>query len=343
MHIDLQQLRHGLALAEHGSFVRAAAALHISQPALTRSIQTLERRFGSELFVRTRLRVVPTDEGLLYLERARELVRMADELGRDALAGSAARTGRAALGGGPFPAESFLPVAVTRYAKEFPRMSLQLRVGNWDELLQALRGRELDFFIAETSTLQRESDLEIARLRSTHPVWFVARAGHPLAGGGPFVPERLLEYPIVAPARVPPRLMTPFLELHRASLRQDPSLPPFPAIQCNAVAPAKLAALASDAITVSLLACVAAELETGQLVLIGTLPWMRLDYGIVSLRRRPWTQPATRLRELVIEAERDAARVEQRLNARFAPRPAKRARRGQAGSRLRAPGLSVGA
>ena len=53
MALELQQLRQVLALAEHRSFVRASAALHISQPALSRSIQNLERRFGSDLFLRS--------------------------------------------------------------------------------------------------------------------------------------------------------------------------------------------------------------------------------------------------------------------------------------------------
>ena len=80
MAMELQQLRQVVALAEHRSFVRASAALHISQPALSRSIQNLERRFGSSLFLRSAAGVVPTDLGRLYIERARDLLRMADEL-----------------------------------------------------------------------------------------------------------------------------------------------------------------------------------------------------------------------------------------------------------------------
>ena len=84
MAFELQQLRQVIALAEHGSFVRAAAALHISQPALSRSIQNLERHFGSELFQRSSVGVVPTDVGRLYIERARDLLRLAEDLERDA-------------------------------------------------------------------------------------------------------------------------------------------------------------------------------------------------------------------------------------------------------------------
>src|SRR5512139_636477 len=108
-----------LALAEHGSFVRAAAALHISQPALSRSIQGLERSFGSELFLRSSGGVVPTDVGRLYLERARDLLRMADELDREAVAHATLGAGRVAVGGGPFPAESFMGQAAVRFVAQF--------------------------------------------------------------------------------------------------------------------------------------------------------------------------------------------------------------------------------
>ena len=63
MAFELQQLRQVIALAEHGSFVRAAAALHLSQPALSRSIAGLERRFGSPLFLRRKSGIEPTDLG----------------------------------------------------------------------------------------------------------------------------------------------------------------------------------------------------------------------------------------------------------------------------------------
>ena len=98
MPLELQQLRQVIALAEHGSFVRAAAALHISQPALSRSVRGLEQRFGNDLFVRTSSGVVPTDVGRLYIGRARDVLRLANELDREAVAGHP-RAGEAGAAG----------------------------------------------------------------------------------------------------------------------------------------------------------------------------------------------------------------------------------------------------
>ncbi len=74
MDFDLRLLRHARALAEEGSFGRAARALHLTQPALSRSIQELERRTGIQLFDRNKGGVEPTDLGRVFLVHARELL-----------------------------------------------------------------------------------------------------------------------------------------------------------------------------------------------------------------------------------------------------------------------------
>ncbi len=313
MPIELKQLRQIVALAEHGSFVRAAAALHISQPALSRSIQNLEAQFGSELFLRSSGGAVPSDLGHLYIERARDLIRLADELDREAVSHGNLRTGRVAVGGGPYPAEAVLAPAAAKFTRQFPGISVQLHSRVWDELARQLRSRELDFFVAETSTLQREPDFEIEPMKSPHPLYFVARAGHPLAvqAGGASV-EDALAWPIVAPSRVPPRVLDPMLATQRraasraAAAAQPAAIHPFPAIECNALAPAKRIVLQSDTITASIPSCVATELESGLLVLLTREPWMHLHYGIVRLKGRPHTQVAEKFLDYVLEAERDS-------------------------------------
>ena len=80
----------------------------------------------------------------------------------------------------------------------------------------------------------------------------------------------------------------------------------------------------SDAVSATILSCIAAELERGQFVLLGTAPWLHLHYGIVSLKGRPWTQAAEKLREFVLQAERQAAVEEAQLLERFAPAAGRR-------------------
>ena len=67
---DLRQLRHFVALAEHQHFARAAAAVHLSQPALSRSIQALEDELGQPLFERRGRGIVLTEFGRYFAGRA---------------------------------------------------------------------------------------------------------------------------------------------------------------------------------------------------------------------------------------------------------------------------------
>ena len=264
MALELQQLRQVVALAEHGSFVRAAAALHISQPALSRSIQNLERRFGSSLFLRSAAGVVPTDLGRLYIERARDLLRMADELEGEAIGHAAMRTGRVAVGGGPYPTDSFLGPAVARFVEQFPQVSVQLHSGDWDDLVHQLRSRTLDFFVAETSLLAREPDLDVVPMPVRHPVYFFARAGHPLAASSATIRAAdVMSWPFATPSRIPPRVLDPMLAAHREGSSRLPSARPFPAIVCNGLAPVKRIVAASDVVSASILPCIAEDLEAG--------------------------------------------------------------------------------
>lgn len=317
MAVELQHLRQVIALAEHGSFVRAATSLHVSQPALSRSIRTLEKRLGSELFLRSSGGVVPTDLGRLFIERARDLLRMADELDRDALGDKRLRTGRVDVGGGPYPSEAVLARAAARFVDEFPGGRVRVLTRDWDDLLRQLRSRELDFFLAETSTLQREPDVDIEAMPASHPTYFLARRGHPLAASERVTAADILEWPFVAPGRIPPRVLDPMLATHREACRRSGISRPLPSVECNSLAIAKRIVVCSDSVTASILSCFSAELESGSMVLLGTEPWLHLHYGIVTLRNRPWTQAAAKFRDLVMDAERAAALDEERLAARF--------------------------
>jgi hypothetical protein len=145
--------------------------------------------------------------------------------------------------------------------------------------------------------------------------------------------EEALAYPFVTPSRIPPRILDPLIAAHRASAPRLRDARPFPAIHCNGLAPVKQMLATSDAVSATILSCIAAELERGQFVLLGTAPWLHLHYGIVSLKGRPWTQAAEALREFVLLAERQAAAEELRLLERFQPQSRRRRARSGAAAK----------
>lgn len=142
---DLRQLRHFVAVAEHLHFGRAAAALHLSQPPLSRSIRALEDRLGATLLARTRRRVEITPEGARFLEEAKrvlaQLERAVLEVGRMA----AGAGGRLRIGFVSLADYGVLPGLLKAYKAARPGVALALREMLTPEQSAALAVGELDF------------------------------------------------------------------------------------------------------------------------------------------------------------------------------------------------------
>ncbi len=142
---ELRQLRHFVAVAEQLHFGRAAAALHMSQPPLSRSIQDLERRLGATLLARSRRKVELTPEGARFLEEAKrvlgQLERAVLEVGRMA----AGAGGRLRLGFVSLADYGVLPELLKAYKASRPGVSLALREMLSPEQGAALAAGELDF------------------------------------------------------------------------------------------------------------------------------------------------------------------------------------------------------
>jgi DNA-binding transcriptional LysR family regulator len=142
---ELRQLRHFIAVAERLHFGRAAAALHISQPPLSRSIRDLEARVGATLLARSRRRVELTPEGARFLEEAKRLLAQLEravlEVGRMASgAGGRLRVGFVSLAD-----YGVLPGLLKAYKAARPGVALALREMLTPEQSAALTAGELDF------------------------------------------------------------------------------------------------------------------------------------------------------------------------------------------------------
>lgn len=314
MTFELRQLRHLLAVEQQGSFGRAAVALEMTQPALSRSIQGLEHQVGSALFERSKSGTRLTDVGRLLVRRAREVVHAADELEREIVQPRVPGAGQVTVGAGPYPGETIVPSALSRFIAAHPLIRAKVLVRDWDELLRRLKGREIDFFVGEISTLDDEPDLEVEPL-GDQPTYFVARRGHPLARRAVVKTEMLFNHPFVLLSRIPPRSLQPLLEARqRGTARAER---PLPAIEVGNLAALKRIVQGSDAITALSLQCVAPELANGSLVLLSTESWMRLSYGIVRLKGPPPATAIEALFGLLREAEAANAREEAKLASRY--------------------------
>jgi DNA-binding transcriptional LysR family regulator len=195
--MELRHLRHVLALAEHANYHRAAEALGLTQPALTKSIQQLERQLAVRLFDRLERGVVPTAFGRLVAESAREILdrvaALPDAVGQ--LAGQTAN--RLAVGAGPYVADLWLGPIVGRVLRADPRLRIEVVVDHWSELPDRLREGRIELFVANLEHVAGQSEFVVVEAPQQAAIW-VARSGHPLQGRRSSR-DALCDFPIVGP------------------------------------------------------------------------------------------------------------------------------------------------
>lgn len=155
---ELWQLRYFMALAERLHFGRAAEALHISQPPLSRAIRGLEARLGVTLFARSRRRVELTAEGARLLEDTRRLLLQLEQSVQGLRNMASGEEGRLRIGFVSLADYGVLPGLLKAYKAARPRMHLALREMLSPEQATALAADQLDFGlllppVAEASAL----------------------------------------------------------------------------------------------------------------------------------------------------------------------------------------------
>ncbi len=309
-----------MSVAEHASFRRAAATLRISQPALTKSIQSLESDLGVQLFERRRDGVIPTEFGKLVLAHAHDTVQLESEFLRRINLLAGLETGSVTVALGPLPhAMSAYPAAGALLSKH-PNLRISFQAVAWREVVQAVLDKKVDLGIAEVSGAASD-DLLHTEVIGRHRAHFCCRAGHPILRKRASKLSDLLQYPW-ATTRLPPR--------HAAALPQDTGRAGYvdgfsgdfiPAVDVGT--PANLSQLLgrSDILLFSTLSLVERELETGRVTIVPTPGLdLRASYGFICLKSRPLS-PATKAYMAEFRAcEETLAAHEIELYARFGPR-----------------------
>lgn len=178
INFDLHQLQAFIAVAERGSFRAAAEHIHLSPPALSRRIETLESIIGTKLFNRTTRKVELTSLGRIFLDRARSAV---DDL-ESAMLGiadiAATRSGRVTVACVPSAALYFLPQVISSFSLKYPAMRIRVIDESMNQTLQSVLSGESDFGIGFMSTLMPEIHFEDIH---NDPFVVAMRREHPLA------------------------------------------------------------------------------------------------------------------------------------------------------------------
>ncbi|MFM0719477.1 LysR family transcriptional regulator [Paraburkholderia strydomiana] len=220
MTYNLQQLQAFTIIVESGSLGRAAEALHITQPALSRAIRRLEEQVGAPLFERHSRGMHLTAVGEALLPHAVLLQREAEQAREeiDALRGLARGTIRVGAVGSI--ASLVLPLAVSGVLGKWPNLRVQIIEGVWDRLADALVKREIDLALS-MAVPDTDEIMAIADCRWEDASYVVAALDHPLRRK----PKLTLADTLGERWAIPPRGTGPFEHMQRVFAEQGLGLP----------------------------------------------------------------------------------------------------------------------
>lgn len=165
MNIDFELYRIFYVVANHKNITKASEELHISQPAISKSIKNLEDQLGGQLFVRTKRGVVLTDEGkefYNYIRQAIEYINNAENKFTDLIN---LETGTIKIGISTTLTKEFLLPYLEKFHEKYPKIDIQIDTNITPELLHKLRNGLLDIVILNLRGKSYGDDLEIIKCR----------------------------------------------------------------------------------------------------------------------------------------------------------------------------------
>jgi DNA-binding transcriptional LysR family regulator len=302
--VDLKRLGHLVALADECHFARAAERVHLSQPAFSRSIQSVERDVGMKLFDRETGDVKLTPAGVFLVERARRLLFDARCLQRDTALYRDSQLGDTAFGAGPFPTATIMPLAMSALRRRYPGVALRLETSNWELLYERLLAEDIEFFIGDVRDLPAEPRIEVSALGRLAGHLY-ARAGHPLAGQVcTFAQVWQLG---VATTKLPSRVGALLTTLRGLG----PGEKTVPAVECDDLPLLCALALATDTVVGLPDAWVERVVRDHSLVQlrVADLPAVYAEMGVVTLVNRTPSPMAQRAIACIREIARDLSTV----------------------------------
>jgi DNA-binding transcriptional LysR family regulator len=300
---SIRQFELVKALATYRHFGRVAAALGVSQPALTRSLKHLEVRLGVPLF--DRQGVMPTVFGQLVLSHGEAVIKGFADLVREINLAKGLEIGEFNVAAGPYPAEISGQRAIGMLSAQHPGLFVDLKLFNWTKIVNQVLNERIDLGFADLSEAAENPELETEAVRSSQLNFFCA-AKHPLAGRNIVTLEDLCEFPWVGPT---------LTDRMQRFLPQD-DLPCgvfdavkkrfLPRIVIGNFTAAKQIVLTGQGIGGALPFQLKREIDDGDCVLLPLeLPWLRLNYGFISKRGRTHSPAAKAFMDNVRQIEKE--------------------------------------
>ena len=143
--MDIRVLRYFLEVVKLGTITKAANALHITQPTLSRQLMDLEEEVGTKLLHRGKRQVTLTDSGVLYHQRVTEIVTLLDKTKTDLLEQNEAMAGNIVIGCVETRVSILLADVINDFHKNYPKVTYELYTADGDDIREKLDRGTLDF------------------------------------------------------------------------------------------------------------------------------------------------------------------------------------------------------
>ncbi|SAK82881.1 LysR family transcriptional regulator [Caballeronia calidae] len=299
--MNTRQLHHFLALLNEGTLSAAAASVHLSQPALSRSVRALEDSLGVLLFDRTERRLQPTAYARSFAERARRIVFEEREGLRAMQLMRAGGAGTLTFGMGSSLADTLLKPMVLQLLTSSPQVKLRSVIETSDQLMKLLLDEKLDFFVGDIRVAAFYPDVAVESVYQCRFGWY-ANVRHPLLKESAVTMRELMQFPLIATGFLEESLAHRFMELYGLA---EPFADLFAVIVSDLPTVYDLVS-SSDAVVTSTDFAMLAAIRNAKAVLLNVTPQldMELTLGMVRLKGRT----------LVPAAERAFAIIRERLS-----------------------------
>lgn len=197
--MDLRVLNYFLTVAKEGNITHAADILHITQPTLSRQLRDLEEELGTVLLERGNRKISLTDAGVLFQQRATELVTLLDKTQRDLIDQHNLIGGTVSIGCVESSVSKLLPEILSGFVKEHPMVKYNLYSANGDDIKEKLDRGEIDLGILIDPVEAAKYDY--IRLPVQDRWGIILKEDHPLAQQSYVSLEEASLLPLILPRR----------------------------------------------------------------------------------------------------------------------------------------------
>lgn len=199
--MELRVLKYFVMVAREENITKAAQLLHVTQPTLSRQLAALEEELGTKLFVRSSHHIVLTEDGLLLLRRAQEILQLADKTIRDLSHTDDILTGEISIGCGELQSMKDLASIISKFRNEYPFVHFEIFSGNTVYIKQQIEQGAIDIgLLVEPVSIDK---YEFIRLPSKEHWGILLDDNNPLANKEFVTPQDIIPYPLFIPQSVP--------------------------------------------------------------------------------------------------------------------------------------------